>query len=284
MFPVAGLGTRFLPATKAVPKEMLPVIDKPLIQYAVEEAVEAGADTLIFVTRGDKPAIIDHFTPNAELESTLELSGKHSLLDCVRSILPRGIRLVTAVQEQPLGLGHAVLCAREHVGDEAVFAVLLPDDLVRAPQVGALAQLARVHQHTGASVLAVERIDPALSGRYGMAAVEAVGRGELRITSLIEKPRPQDAPSDLGVVGRYVLDSRLFHHLERLGKGAGGEIQLTDGIVALMAEQPVYACPLEGERYDCGSRLGMLKASVDFALDDPELRAELCAHLASRGV
>jgi UTP--glucose-1-phosphate uridylyltransferase len=282
VFPVAGLGTRFLPATKAVPKEMLPVIDKPLIQYAVEEAVEAGADTLIFVTRGDKAAIINHFTPNSQLETSLEESGKHSLLECVRTILPRGVRLVTAVQEQPLGLGHAVLCAREHVADEPVFSVLLPDDLVRAPAAGALAQLAAVHASTGASVLAVERIERALSRRYGMAGVEADTDGHLQITSLVEKPAPEDAPSDLGVVGRYILDSRLFVHLEGLGKGAGGEIQLTDGIAALMREHPVYACPLQGQRYDCGSRLGLLKASLDFALDDLELREELLSHLEAR--
>jgi UTP--glucose-1-phosphate uridylyltransferase len=282
VFPVAGLGTRFLPATKAVPKEMLPVVDKPLIQYAVEEAVEAGADTLIFITRGDKPAIIDHFTPNESLEASLAEAGKHSLLEMVQSILPRGVRLVTAIQDRPLGLGHAVLCAREHVGEEGAFGVILPDDMLRTDGPGALAQLARVHERTGASVLAVERIDPALSGRYGMAAVEAGKEGLQRITALVEKPRPEDAPSDLGVVGRYVLDARIFAHLEGLGTGAGGEIQLTDGIAALMSEQDVYACPLVGQRYDCGSRLGMLKASIDFALADPELREELLEHLAGQ--
>jgi len=282
VFPVAGLGTRFLPATKAVPKEMLPVIGKPLIQYAVEEAVEAGAETLIFVTRGDKPAIIDHFTPNEALEASLAGSGKSGLLDMVRSILPRGVQLITAIQERPLGLGHAVLCAREYVGETGVFGVILPDDLLRAEGPGGLSQLALVHDRTGASVLAVERIDPALSNRYGMAAVEPGRHGEQRITALVEKPQPEDAPSDLGVVGRYILDARIFTHLERLGTGAGGEIQLTDGIASLMGEQDVYACTLSGQRYDCGSRLGMLKASIDFALEDPELREELLAHLAAR--
>jgi len=279
VFPVAGLGTRFLPATKAIPKEMLPVVDKPLIQYGVEEALEAGADTLILVNRGDKHVITQHFTPDAALEELLEEAGKIELLEAVRSIAPDGVRLEVAIQDRPLGLGHAVLCARQLIGDDAAFAVLLPDDMVRNPGQGALAQLAQVHVETGASVIAVEAIDPALTDRYGIAQVEEQPGGRLRVTSLVEKPRPDEAPSNLGVVGRYVLDARIFDHLERIGAGAGGEVQLTDAIARMLQELPVYAHRLEGVRYDCGSRLGMLKANIDYALADAGLREELLAHL-----
>ncbi len=279
VFPVAGRGTRFLPATKASPKEMLPIVDKPLIQYAVEEALEAGADTLILVNRGDKHAITQHFTPDAALEELLEQAGKIELLETVRSIAPSGVQLEVAIQEQPLGLGHAVLCARELIGDDPSFAVLLPDDMVRNPARGALAQLAEVHAETGASVIGVEAVDPSLTGSYGIAEVEEQTDGRLKVASLVEKPHPDEAPSNLGVVGRYVLDSRIFDCLERIGAGAGGEIQLTDGIAMLMGDLPVYAHLLEGVRYDCGSRLGMLKANIDYALADRELRAELLEHL-----
>lgn len=281
VFPVAGLGTRFLPATKSVPKEMLPVVDRPLIQYAVEEAVAAGIDTLVFVTRGDKSAILEYFAPDTALEASLSGTSKKALLAAVKAILPAGIRLVSVIQEQPLGLGHAVLCARDAIGDDPAFAVLLPDDMVRNQGPGALEQLLAVHARTGASVVGVEAIDPGLTDRYGIARVVHES-GELqRIVQLVEKPTPAAAPSNLGVVGRYLLDSRIFGHLARLGAGSGGEIQLTDAIAAMLAEAPVHACQLQGVRYDCGNRLGMLKANIDYALAEPELRQALLDHLES---
>jgi UTP--glucose-1-phosphate uridylyltransferase len=275
------MGTRFLPATRAVAKELLPVVDRPLIQYAVHEAVQAGATTIVFVVSPGKQSILEHFQPDPALEHGLR--NKPELLRGVRAILPPGVRVLEALQEQPLGLGHAVLCAREQVGDDAFFQVLLPDDMLRNPGgPGAMAQLLAAHQRSGASVLGVERVDPSLTGSYGIVEVETQPGGQQRIVSMVEKPAPEDAPSDLGVVGRYLLDSRIFAHLETLGAGAGGEIQLTDAISALLAEQAVYAQPLQGTRYDCGNRLGMLKANIDFALDDPELGPAVQAHMRTR--
>lgn len=279
VFPVAGLGTRFLPATKAVPKELLPVVDRPLIQYAVEEAVAAGVRNLVFVISPGKESILGHFEPDPNLENTLEAGGKTELLARVRQILPPGVTAATAIQEKPLGLGHAVLCAREHCSPDEHFGVILPDDMVMDPGRGALAQLVAVHEATGGGVIGMEAIDPSLTASYGIAEVEATASGHRRITSLVEKPAPEDAPSNLGVVGRYVLDGRIFPTLEALGRGAGGEIQLTDGIAEFMASYPVYAHALEGVRYDCGSRLGMLKANIDFALADESLRPALQSHL-----
>lgn len=276
---MAGLGTRFLPATKAVPKELLPVVDRPLIQYAVEEAVAAGVDTLIFVVSPGKESILKHFTPDEALEALLERDGKRLLLDLLRTILPTGVSAHTAIQEQALGLGHAVLCAREYISDDEHFAVILPDDMVFDTGQGALAQLVEVHEATGGGVIGMETIDPALTGSYGIAEVQKNDHGFQRITSLVEKPAPADAPSNLGVVGRYILDGRIFSTLESIGEGAGGEIQLTDGIASFMAEHPVFAHPLRGIRYDCGSRLGMLKANIDYALADKTLRPEMLAHL-----
>lgn len=281
MFPVAGLGTRFLPATKAVPKEMLPVVDKPLIQYAVEEAAEAGIDTVILVTRGDKQAIADHFRPVQNLEEFLSGRGDWGLLERVRAILPENVCLREAIQEQPLGLGHAVLCARQLVGTEP-FAVILPDDLIRARGPGCLRQMVDVYGATGCSMVGVEAIPPAWTVRYGVAAVEEDAGGLLRIREIVEKPGPEEAPSNLGVVGRYILAADIFPLLEDLGAGAGGEIQLTDGIARLMESQTVLAHRFEGRRYDCGSRLGFVQATVDYALDDAELAPELRAFLASR--
>lgn len=279
VFPVAGLGTRFLPATKAVPKELLPVVDRPLIQYAVEEAVAAGVDTMVFVVSPGKESILDHFRRDEGLESKLEQGGKDALLARVRAILPEGVRAKVAIQEQPLGLGHAVLCAREHVPADEHFAVILPDDMVLDPGRGALAQLIAVHEATGGGVIGLEAIDPSLTASYGIAEVEETPSGHRRITSLVEKPAPEEAPSNLGIVGRYVLDGRIFDTLATIGEGAGGEIQLTDGIARFMGDHPVYACPLEGVRYDCGSRLGMLKANIDYALEVDSLCDELLAHL-----
>ena len=278
VFPVAGLGTRFLPATKSIPKEMLPVVDKPLIQYAVEEAVEAGIDTLIMVTRGDKKAIAEHFQRSEQLEQHLESRNQLELLEAVQSIMPSHVQLLEVIQHEPLGLGHAVLCARDHVGGEP-FTVILPDDMVRTSGKGCLSQMLDVYGLTGESIIGVERISPDLSKRYGVAAVRENDAGHLQITELVEKPEPEDAPSDLGVVGRYVLNNRIFSHLESLGAGAGGEIQLTDGIARLMTEQAVLAFPFEGQRYDCGSRLGFIKATIDYALADESLKQTLRAHL-----
>lgn len=277
VFPVAGLGTRFLPATRAVPKELLPVVDRPLVQYAVHEAVEAGAETLVFVISEGKESVAEHFRPDLKLEQGLLAAGKAALVERLKDILPEGVRVETAYQPQPLGLGHAVLCAREFVDESGFFSVLLPDDMVLCDGPGALAQMAAVHAHTGGGVIGVEAVDPQLTGSYGIAEIDA---GEPpRITSLVEKPAPEDAPSNLGVIGRYILDGRIFGLLEDLGAGAGGEIQLTDAIAGMLADHPVYAGTLAGTRYDCGSRVGMLKANIDYALANSSLREELCAHL-----
>ncbi len=278
VFPVAGLGTRFLPATKSVPKEMLPVVDKPLIQYAVEEAAEAGIDTVILVTRGDKQAITGHFNPAPELEAFLDSRGNANALEAVRGIFPGHMRLLEAIQEQPLGLGHAVLCARELVGEEP-FAVILPDDLIHAPGRGCLEQMAAVFARTGNAVIGVEEIPLELAPRYGVAAVEQDGQGLLPIRQIVEKPSPEEAPSNLGVVGRYILPAEIFPLLENLGSGAGGEIQLTDAIARLMQRQTVLAHPFEGRRYDCGSRLGFVRATIEYALRDPELSQDLADFL-----
>jgi len=273
VFPVAGRGTRFLPATKAVPKEMLPVVDKPLIQYAVEEAVAAGAERLVFVTHSSKGAIQAHFDGNQELETALADSGKPGILAAVQAILPAGVECHYVLQGDPLGLGHAVLCARDVVGDEP-FYVHLPDDLIMSEQ-GCLSQLRERYEQTGCSVLAAEEIPPEKSGSYGIAAVDS----DFAIEQIVEKPAPEDAPSNLGVVGRYLLTPAIFAELEKTGQGSGGEIQLTDGIAALMGHEKVYAMPFEGVRYDCGSKLGYLKANVDFALTDPDLADGLRDHI-----
>jgi len=276
VFPVAGRGTRFLPATKAMPKEMLPIVDKPLIQYAVEEAVAAGATRLVFITGSTKRAIEDHFDRDPELERALESTGKRDLLGLVRGILPAGISCVYIRQGEPLGLGHAVLCARPAVGDEPFF-VHLPDDLIRAP-AGCLAQMRAHYEQHGASVLAVENVPQEKTSSYGIVDVDAASR----LRQIVEKPPPAKAPSTLAVVGRYLLTPAIFDRLESIGRGAGGEIQLTDGIAALLHQESVYAFRFEGRRYDCGSKLGYIEAIVDFAMEDDTLREPLRAHLAER--
>lgn len=278
--PIAGLGTRFLPATRSLPKELLPVVDRPLIEFAVHEAANAGIDTIVLVNRPERTTTLDHFEPDHDLEAQLERDGRQDLLVALQGIRPPGVALTMAIQERALGLGHAVLCAREAIGDDAAFAVILPDDLVLTDGPGALSQLVDVHCATGASVIGVEQIDRTLSASYGMAAVQKGSDGHLEVQELVEKPDPADAPSDLGVVGRYVLNSAIFALLENTPSGAGGEIQLTDAIATMMQQQTVLAHALVGTRYDCGSRLGMLKATVDRALAIPELREELLAHLA----
>lgn len=276
VFPVAGRGTRFLPATKASPKEMLPVVDKPLIQYAVEEAIAAGAEKLVFVTGSAKRAIEDHFDKDAELERALEKPGKEAMLESVRDIVPEGIACVYIRQGEPLGLGHAVLCARPAVGD-APFFVHLADDLI-AGEKPCLSQMADEYACHGGAVLAVQTVPPERTASYGIVAVDEDEAGQ-RITHMVEKPAPEEAPSNLAVVGRYLLPPAIFDKLESTGRGAGGEIQLTDAIAALLNESPVYAYAFEGRRYDCGSKFGYLQANVELALEHPDLGPRFAKYL-----
>jgi UTP--glucose-1-phosphate uridylyltransferase len=279
VFPVAGRGTRFLPATKASPKEMLPIVDKPLIQYAVEEALAAGARNLVFITGSSKRAIEDHFDSDPELEMALEAQGKQDLLETVRGILPSSASCIYIRQPAPLGLGHAVLCARPVVGHEPFF-VHLADDLIDA-QVPVLRQMAEAHAGSGGSLVGVQSVAPSETDKYGIVATEGEGARLARVTRIVEKPRPADAPSSLAVVGRYLLSPAIFDRLERIGRGAGGEIQLTDAISDLLALEPVYAFRFEGKRYDCGSKLGYLEATVEFALRHPDLGPGFSAYLRS---
>jgi len=260
VFPVAGLGTRFLPATKAMPKEMLPVIDKPLIQYAVEEAIAAGITDLIFVTGRNKRAIEDHFDSAPELEAELVAKNKQETLAMVRGILPANVNCLYIRQSAPLGLGHAVLTAAPAIGDEP-FAVLLADDLIDADQP-ALAQLIGVALKYKGSVLGVQEVAQADTRKYGIVASSPIDERTERISAIVEKPEPERAPSRLGVVGRYVLDPAILQHLRHTRPGAGGEIQLTDGIAALLREKPVFAHRYQGTRYDCGGKVGMFQASI----------------------
>jgi len=279
VFPVAGRGTRFLPATKASPKEMLPVVDKPLIQYAVEEALAAGAQRLVFITGASKRAIEDHFDSDPELEQLLASQGKSDLLNQIRSVLPSYASCIYIRQPEPLGLGHAVLCAQPAVGSEPFF-VHLADDLIRS-DVPVLKQMADVYSAKRASVLGVEVVPRKDTDKYGIVEVEADKSATSRIRSIVEKPKPSVAPSTLAVVGRYVLTPSIFEHLERVGRGSGGEIQLTDGIAALMREEAVYAHRFTGTRYDCGSKLGYLQATVEFALAHPQLGKDFGKYLQS---
>jgi len=275
VFPVAGRGTRFLPATKASPKEMLPIVDKPLIQYAVEEAVAAGAEKLVFITGSSKRAIEDHFDSDPMLESALAQSGKHDLVQLIRDIVPAGVTCIYIRQGEPLGLGHAVLCARPAVGNEP-FYVHLADDLIDNDPP-CLQQMAAEYQRHGGSVIAVEAVPANETSRYGIVAVDA--ENDNRITKIVEKPAPADAPSNLAVVGRYLLDAAIFDKLQNTGRGAGGEIQLTDAIADLLADMPVHAYSFSGDRYDCGSKIGYLKATVAYGLQHPETGESFRAHL-----
>ncbi len=277
VFPVAGLGTRFLPATKTVPKEMLPIIDKPLIQYAVDEAVEAGCDTLVFVTNRYKHAVADYFDKAYELEQKLEAAGKLEQLELIRNVLPRHVRAVFVTQAEALGLGHAVLCAKPIIGDEP-FAVLLPDDLIWNRGVGALTQMADAAEASGASMIAVQDVPRSQTGSYGIVATDSFSGREGRITAMVEKPSPEEAPTTLAVVGRYVLSSRIFDYLERTTPGAGGEIQLTDAIVSLLQQEPVHAYRFRGTRFDCGTHIGLIEATIRYALDHEKL-SEAAQHL-----
>lgn len=279
VFPVAGMGTRFLPATKATPKEMLPIVDKPLIQYAVEEAIAAGIQELIFVTSSTKRTIEDHFDSNFELETKLAEQQKYELLRLVQEILPAGVNCCYVRQKSPLGLGHAVLCAKEVVGNEP-FAVLLADDLIDA-EPGCLSQMLKAYGQYKCSIIAAQTIDLKDSDKYGMVDVVASQLPEKKLNSIVEKPPADKAPSNLGVVGRYILTPRIFDLLATTMKGAGGEIQLTDAISDLLTYENVYAQAFQGRRYDCGSKIGYLEATFHFALKHPELGAEVKQLLAS---
>lgn len=283
VFPVAGLGTRFLPATKAQPKEMLPVVDKPLIQYAVEEAVAAGITELVFVTGRNKRAIEDHFDAAHELEAQLEAGGKTQLLEALRGTIPENVHCIFIRQPAPLGLGHAVLCARPVIGDEP-FAILLADDLmdVDAGIAPVMAQMTGLFAHEGASLLAVQDVPFEETRQYGIVSADSYRPGLERMRAIVEKPLPEQAPSTLAVVGRYLLTPRIFHHLEHIGKGAGGEIQLTDAIAALIREETVLAYRFAGRRFDCGSKLGYLQATVAMGLKHSEVGADFAAFLERR--
>jgi len=287
VFPVAGLGSRFLPATKAQPKEMLPIVDKPLIQYAVEEAVAAGITELIFITGRNKRAIEDHFDTAYELEAELEAAGKQALLETVRNVIPKNVNCIYIRQSSPLGLGHAVLCARPVVGNEP-FAVLLADDFMdTAPgEKPVLAQMTDVYTYERSSLLAVQDVPRENTRQYGIVSASAYRPGLELVSGIVEKPQPADAPSTLAVVGRYVLSPSIFDYLEKVGKGAGGEIQLTDGIAALMQAERVLAYRYAGQRYDCGSKLGYLCATAAIGLKHPETAAgfrDALAHLLGQG-
>jgi len=271
VFPVAGLGTRFLPATKANPKEMLPIVDKPLIQYAAEEAVKAGINELIFVTSSSKRAIEDHFDKNYELETELAQRGKAKLLSIVQNVVPAHVTCVYVRQPEALGLGHAVLCARPVVGDDP-FAVILADDLIECADECCLSQMVAVYKEHGCSILCVEEVPRNETDRYGIVdPVSSSGRNSI-VRNIVEKPAPEVAKSNLAVVGRYILNPRIFAHLQTIPRGAGGEIQLTDAIEQLLKEEQVLAYRFKGKRYDCGSKLGYLQATVEYALRHPELR------------
>lgn len=282
VFPVAGLGTRFLPATKANPKEMLPVVDKPLIQYAAEEAVKAGIETLIFVNGRNKRSIPDHFDKAYELETELEESGKLERLETVRNIIPSHVACIYIRQSEALGLGHAVLCAEPVVGDEP-FAVILADDLIDDGEGdGCLAQMVRRYDEQVASILGVQRVPEAHTDRYGVVDLEPVSERLGRLNAIVEKPSPADAPSNLGVVGRYILNGSIFNKLRQTRPGAGGEIQLTDAIAALLRDEPVFAYEFEGTRYDCGDKLGYLQATVEYGVKHPDFGDAFAEYLRQR--
>ena len=277
VFPVAGLGTRFLPVTKASPKEMLPIVDKPLIQYAAEEALAAGIDELIFVTGRNKRSIEDHFDKAYELEAELQADGKHDLLSVVQNVLPNRASCVYIRQTEALGLGHAVLRAKQVVGDDP-FAVILADDLIRS-EPGTLRQMVDLYQSSQCSVIGVQNISRDETQSYGIVKAKALGPRIHTVEGIVEKPSPQNAPSTLAVVGRYILTPRIFSLLEGVTPGTGGEIQLTDGIAALLSHEKVLAYEFIGKRYDCGSKFGYLQATVEYALEHPELKDKFHAYL-----
>ena len=277
VFPVAGMGSRFLPATKASPKEMMPVVEKPLIQYAVEEAVAAGITDMVFITGRNKRAIEDHFDKAYELEAELAARGKDELLRIVQEVIPKHVNCIYIRQTEALGLGHAVLCARPAMQDEP-FAVILADDLIDG-EVPIVKQMVDVYERHHCSILGVQDVPRAQTRQYGIVSSSNLEPGVERVNGIVEKPAPDVAPSTLAVVGRYILTPRIFYHLEHVRPGTGGEIQLTDGIAALMQEEELLAYRFNGTRYDCGSKLGYLQAQVAFGLKHPELRDEFAAYL-----
>lgn len=279
VFPVAGMGSRFLPATKASPKEMMPIVDKPLIQYAVEEAVAAGITDMVFITGRNKRAIEDHFDKAYELEAELAMRGKEELLRVVREVVPAHINCIYIRQTEPLGLGHAVLCAQPVVQDEP-FAVILADDLIDGT-IPIIKQMVDIFGRHHCSILGVQNVPSDQTSQYGIVSSIPLDTDLEQVNGIVEKPEPEDAPSTLAVVGRYILTPRIFHHLEKVQAGAGGEIQLTDGIAALMLEEKMLAYRFNGTRYDCGSKLGYLKAMVALGLKHPEVRDEFAAYLHS---
>ena len=279
VFPVAGMGSRFLPATKASPKEMMPVVDKPLIQYAVEEAVAAGITDMVFITGRNKRAIEDHFDKAYELEAELAMSGKEALLRLVQEVIPAHINCIYIRQSEPLGLGHAVLCAQPVVQDEP-FAVILADDLIDgdSPVTRQMVDVFNLHQ---CSVLGVQNVARENTSQYGIVSSVLISENLEQVNGIVEKPKPEEAHTTLAVVGRYILTPRIFHHLAKVQAGAGGEIQLTDGLAALMQEEKMLAYRFKGTRYDCGAKLGYLKAMVALGLKHPEVREEFAAYLKS---
>ena len=277
VFPVAGLGTRFLPATKASPKEMLPIVDKPLIQYAAEEAIAAGATELIFITGRNKRSIEDHFDNASELEASLEASGKKEMLEALKAILPSHVSCIFIRQPKALGLGHAVLCAKPVVGD-APFSVILADDLIDA-KTPAMQQMTAIYAARKGSVLGVEDVLPSETASYGIVDAQVIDSHLLKVNSIVEKPQPADAPSTLAVVGRYILTPKIFDCLEKVKPGKGGEIQLTDGISDLMKFENIYAYRFEGKRFDCGSKLGFMKANVELGLKHAEIAEDFARYL-----
>ena len=278
VFPVAGMGTRFLPATKANPKEMLPIVDKPLIQYAAEEAIASGITELIFVTSSSKRAIEDHFDKNYEMEDKLERAGKQELLKIVRNVVPEGVSCAYVRQPEALGLGHAVLCAKPVVGDEP-FAVILADDLIAGEGQCCLRQMHDVYNGHQCSVLGVQEVARSETDKYGICKASPMAERLALLEAIVEKPRPQEAPSNLAVVGRYILTPRIFELLETTPRGAGGEIQLTDAIARLLTEEQVLAYQFAGKRYDCGDKLGYLEATVEYALRHPVLKDQFADYL-----
>jgi UTP--glucose-1-phosphate uridylyltransferase len=278
VFPVAGLGTRFLPATKASPKEMLPIVDKPLIQYAVEEAVAAGINTMVFITGRSKNSITDHFDKAYELEKELEAKGKTEMLKLIQDIVPPHVSCIFIRQAEALGLGHAVYCARPVIGDEP-FAVILADDMIEDADRGCMAQMVKLYEQKHTSILGVERVSPSETASYGIVKTGEITDKSAKVELIVEKPKPEDAPSNLAVVGRYILTPAIFDKIKKTGRGAGGEIQLTDAIAELMNDEPVLAYEFEGKRYDCGSKLGFLIATVEQALLHKELKDDFLAYL-----
>ncbi|MCF8067031.1 MAG: UTP--glucose-1-phosphate uridylyltransferase GalU [Desulfobacterales bacterium] len=280
VFPVAGLGTRFLPATKAMPKEMLPVVDKPLIQYVVEEALSSGIEQIIFVTGRGKTALEDHFDRSRELEKNLSKRGKEELLDTVKSLVPSTGTIIYTRQNEPLGLGHAIWCARDVVGNEP-FAVLLADDLIQTDGKPVIGQMIDKFEKYQSSILAIEEVDPQQTDKYGILNVDKVGKDIIRIKGMVEKPSPELAPSNLAIIGRYILTPEIFGYLGQGNVGAGGEIQLTDAMAQLLKEQPFYGYRFEGKRFDCGDKAGFQMANIAFSLDRPDLKSQLVPFLKS---